>query len=72
MTVEQDPQVCPACWDARGEEVRGLVLETTHLRGAIRRRRVCPACQARWTSYETTVDPRDLRHARPVSAERLR
>lgn len=60
------PHFCPHCLATRKLPVRSEVLKTRQLRGAIWRRRRCPDCAHRWSSYETTTSPSDLRHARPA------
>jgi hypothetical protein len=60
------PHFCPVCHATRKLPVRSEVLKTRQLRGAIWRRRRCPQCGHRWSSYETTISPSDLRHARPA------
>lgn len=44
---------CPACADD------SVIIETREQIGAIRRRRECKGCGQRWTTYESTVDPRE-------------
>ena len=59
------PRQCRAC----GEE-RSDVIETRETSLTIRRRRVCPRCQERWTTYEMhEADARWLRNNRHHEAE---
>jgi len=64
------PDFCPACHERRNTLVRGLVIQTRRLTGAIRRRRRCPRCAHRWSRWETDIDPRDLRHVRQALSAR--
>jgi transcriptional regulator NrdR family protein len=48
-----DPHVCP-----RGHATK--VIECRGAQGYFRRRRACPICGIRWTTYETTLHPRKI------------
>lgn len=49
-----DPHTCKHC----GE--RGRVIDSRVIENLIKRRRQCDACNWRWNSYESLIDPRTL------------
>lgn len=48
------PESCPAC------DTHGRVIDTRRKTAYTWRRHVCPACNRRWTTWQTTVDPKRL------------
>lgn len=53
-----DPQSCKRCGR------RGRVVDSRMRDGYRLRRRQCGACLRRWSTYETLIDPRQLRERR--------
>lgn len=59
MTKLRDPETCPKC------SSDGEVIDSRKRTGYRRRVHRCenPACRHRWTSYQTTLNPRYIREA---------
>jgi hypothetical protein len=59
MTKLSDPEKCPKC------SSKGEVIDSRKRQGYRRRVHRCdnPNCRTRWWSFQTTVDPRNLRDA---------
>jgi transcriptional regulator NrdR family protein len=59
---------CPAC-----RQVRSHVIDSRQTAEGVRRRRVCDACQRRFTTYEMVVDPavfaKERQRAKGIAAQ---
>jgi hypothetical protein len=52
----RDPDACPV-----HGSLYDTVIETRRFQGYKLRRHCCTACNARWNTYETRIDPRRVR-----------
>lgn len=57
MVKLPDPEKCKVC------NLEGTLIDSRLAteKGYRRRRRRCPKCRRRWNTYETTVNPKNLR-----------
>lgn len=56
-----DPERCRRCGK------KGRVIDSRPRRGYRKRRHECAACDVRWNSYQSAINPRKVRFTKPNS-----